>query len=365
MRGGLEYLLEAWQEKRSHSAISTPESSGGRKDARVEGSPGSVSSTMASPEIRHWMSSVSSPAKHVEECKHQFNDVVRNDKICCSFCKALDNTACVSCLECNANACASCECLLRHAELTGKRSRSVTPPREDGGARKDRRVGHGDEVTFDLDEEEPRTQPEMDLLERDAIVREFKVQCEELTRGHLAAIKKLSDKVRSTLAIGGACLGDSEKKVLLKDALNQSEQAVGLLKVLKGNSVDALAPSSKRIGGVAFLDGVSIFVGGVPREADDGALLALFPRGAQIEERFRGGKGKYRLLKLSVYSKDTDQVVEKQEVFCERDLRVAKWNQHAPKSNAGRVAHVAQYNGRSKNKESAAWRRAKRTRRWC
>ena len=71
-----------------------------------------------------------------------------------------------------------------------------------------------------------------------------------------------------------------------------------LLKALQGNSTEALAPSRKPVIGNALLDGVSMFVGAVPRAAEDDALLAVFPRGAQIEHRFRGGQGKFGFLRL-------------------------------------------------------------------
>ena len=340
----------AGQEKRNHSAVSTPESLDGRKDARLDGSPGSVSSTISSP-VAQFMSSVPSPAKRGEECKHRFDGIVRKKEICCSFCKARDNTADMSCVECGADACKSCAGLLEHA-FSEKRPHSATPPREVGDAHKDRRVDPGlhgaDVMVVDSDDAEPLTQPLLNKEEVGLILREFKEQCEVLTRDHYAAMKKLSDKVREKLAIGGACLGNCEKKELLSGSLVRAEEAVRLLKALQGDSAEALAPPPKRIVGRALPDGVSIFVGGVPRESDNEVLLTLFPRGAQIEERFRGGKGKYGFLRLSVNSNEADQMIEQQVAFKERILRVAKWSEHAPKSAAGRVAHPAQHNGRPK-----------------
>ena len=132
----------------------------------------------------------------------------------------------------------------------------------------------------------------------------------------------------------------------MKGALRQAEEVVVLLKALQGNSADALVPSPKRIVRVALPDGVPIFVGGVPREAEDGALLAVFPLGAQIVDRFRGGKGKYGFLKVYVHSKDADQMMDQKVSYLQRKLRVAKLNEDAPKSNAGRGVPDAQHNGR-------------------
>ena len=295
------------------------------------------------------MSSDASPARNVEECKHQFNDIRRNDKTICSFCK---NVAAVSCVNCNCNACMGCTSRVSHIGLTEKRGHSATPPRDDGDAHKERRVGPG----FGDDEpaSQPATEPSLSKEEARVIVREFKEQCEELTRDHFAALKKLSDSVRSKLAIGGACLGDGEKKELLKGALTQGEEVVSLLKALQGNSFAALAPSPKRIVGVALRDGVSLFVGGVPREAEEDALLKILPPGAQIVNSFRGGKGKFGFLEVSVHSEDADKMVDQKVSYFQRELRVAKWNKDAPKSNVGRGVHDAQHDGRFKNKEHAA-----------
>ena len=70
------------QEKRTRPSESPEERV---KGARVDVSPVSsdvsfVSSTMSSPSVMKFMSSVTSPAGRVEDCKHQFNDIIRNDK---------------------------------------------------------------------------------------------------------------------------------------------------------------------------------------------------------------------------------------------------------------------------------------------
>ncbi len=221
-----------------------------------------------------------------------------------------------------------------------------------GGADEENHVMEegGDEFLSPAKPSQPSTEPALSEEQVGLIVRKFKEQCDELTRDHLAALMKLSGDVRSKLAIGGAFLGNCEKKELLSGSLVQAEEAVKLLKALQGDSAKALAPSPKRIVGRALPDGVSIFVGGVPRETDNEVLLTLFPRGAQIEERFRGGKGKFGFLRLSVNSNDADQVIKQHVALKERNLRVAKWSEQAPKSSAGRLAHSAQHNGRPKNK---------------
>ena len=168
---------------------------------------------------------------------------------------------------------------------------------------------------------EPLTESGLSKEEADETLRAFKEQCEELTREHFAALKKLSDSVRTKLAIGGVCLGDGEKKELLKGALYQGELVVSLFKDLQGDSVAALTPSPKRIVGVALLGDVSIFVGGIPREAEEAELLKSFPPGAQIVNSFRGGKGKFGFLEVSVHSEDADGMVEQKVFYLQRKLR--------------------------------------------
>ena len=100
---------------------------------------------------------------------------------------------------------------------------------------------------------EPLAEPGLSKEEADDTLRAFKEQCEELTREHFATIKRMSDKFRVTLAIGGVSRGDGEKKELLKGALRQAEEVVGLLKALQGNSADALVPSPSVLLGLLFL----------------------------------------------------------------------------------------------------------------
>ena len=70
--------------------------------------------------------------------------------------------------------------------------------------------------------------------------------------------------------------------------------------------------------------------------------------------RVRGGKGKFGFLELSVHSKDADEMVDQKVSYLQRELRVAKWNKDAPKSNVGSGVRDPQHEGRFKNKEHAA-----------
>ena len=86
-------------------------------------------------------------------------------------------------------------------------------------------------------------------------------------------------------------------------------------------------------------------------------------------DHFRGGKGKYGFLKVSVCSKDADQMVDRQVSYLERKLRVAKWNEDARKSKAGRevpdAQHVPLMGMGQYLVHHRRWKRAKKIRRWC
>ena len=259
------------QEKRTRPSESPEE----RKGARVDVSPVSsdvslVSSTMSSPSVMKFMSSVQSPAGRAEDCKHQFNDIVRNDKIVCMFCKSVADASCV---ECNGDACKACAGLLNDAGVPVKRCYSETPPHDVEGTRKDRRVvtegSGGDDVAgSDSDVSEPMTQPEMGPEVRDAILLQCKEKLEMLARKYLAEVEDVLGNTRGILAEGAVVFDDLDgatKAKMVDVAILQSAQVVTVLKAVRVKSVGAVV-SSEHVPTTSSVGGTSIFVGGIPKK---------------------------------------------------------------------------------------------------
>ena len=299
------------QEKRTRPSESPEE----RKGARVDVSPVSwdvslVSSTMSSPSVMKFMSSVQSPAGRAEDCKHQFNDIVRNDKIVCMFCKSVADA---SCAECNGDACKACAGLLNHAGLSGKRCHSATPPRDEEGTHKDRRVVKGfggDGVAgSDSDVSEPMTQPVMDSEARDAILLRCKEKLEMLARKYLAEVEEVLGSTRSVLAEGAVVFDDLDgatKAKMVDVAISQSAQVVTLLKAVR-----------------VSVGGISIFAGGIPKNSTDDDLRDVFPNGAHIKRSC--GRGKFDFAEVCVRAEEVDQVMGQDLGVCGGKLRLAEW----------------------------------------
>ena len=135
---------------------------------------------------------------------------------------------------------------------------------------------------------EPTTEPACSPRSEAEILRLVKEDLEKVMHEHLARVKSAVVQANNTLEERGVFLSAAAKKKLIEDSVRLNEQAVTLLKGLRGKLVEgkAGASSRKHLGDVE--DGASVFVGGLPRAAEDGDVQALFPRGAQVEHRSRG-----------------------------------------------------------------------------
>ena len=276
------------QEKRIRPSSESPDE---RKDARVDVSPVSlevspVSSTMSSPSVFKFMSSVQSPAVRAEDCKHQFNDIVRNDKSVCMFCKKVANASCV---ECNGDACETCAGLLNYAGLPLKRG--------DGGA------------GSDSDGSEPMTQVAVDPEVRDAILMQCKERLEMLARKYLAEVEEVLGNTRGVLAEGAVVFDDLDgatKAKMVDLAISRSAQVVTLLKAVR-----------------VSVGGISIFAGGIPKDSTDEDVLAVFPGGSHVKRSC--GRGKFDFAEVCVQAEEVDRVMGQDLRVCGGKLRLAEW----------------------------------------
>ena len=341
------------QGKRNRSSESPEE----RKDARVDFSPVSsdvslVSSTMSSPSVLGVLSTFASPSARVVECKHQFIGITRNDKVICMYCPTVADASCV---DCGCNACKSCSGLLVHAGL-GKRGHSVTPPPDGVDIYKGRRMGSGvggdrGSVNEDMadamragaspERSEPMTEPAVSPRSEAEILQLVKEDLEKVMHEHLARVKSAVVQANNALEERGVSLSAAAKKKLLGDSVRLNEQAVTLLKGLRGEEQGEAGVSSRKEF-VTLLDGVQgavapskpgakfavgggadpLFVGDIPKDVDYEVFRALFPEGTQIEDFY--GRGKFNFAKISMQDEEShllDQVLEVRGY----KLRLAKW----------------------------------------
>ena len=181
---------------------------------------------------------------------------------------------------------------------------------------------------------EPTTEPACSPRSEAEILQLVKEDLEKVMHEHLARVKSAVVQANNALEERGVFLSAAAKKKLIEDSVRLNEQAVTLLKGLRVKLVEEKAGALSRKHRGDAEDGASVFVGNLPRAADEEDVQALFPRGAQVERRSRG-KGKFVHARVFLPGGEVDKVLGQDLMLNDCKLRVALWE---PRGNRRRDA---------------------------